>query len=127
MDQEEKLRLKRERDKESARESRKRKKQKTEDVKKQITMYCWKPNDNALFCICRLEAANLQLRLQLNVGFQHDVYSENNFIKSQIAGRLNKMLKEGASDEQIQATIRSIQEKYSGVWVHLLWNELIDD
>ena len=62
----------------------------------------------------RLEAANLQLRLQLNVGFQHDLNSENNFIKSQIAGRLNKMLKEGASDEQIQSTIRSIQEKYSG-------------
>lgn len=90
-------------------------------------MYCLKPNDNTLFWSCRLEAANLQLRLQLNVGFQHDVYSENNFIKSQIAGRLNKMLKEGASDEQIQATIRSIQEKYSGVWVHLLWNWLIDD
>lgn len=38
MDEEEKLRLKRERNKESARESRKRKKQKTDDVKKQITM-----------------------------------------------------------------------------------------
>lgn len=96
--EEERLRIKRERNKESARESRKRKKQKTDDIKRQITA---------------LEAANLQLRLQLNVGYQHEPNHDNNFIKSQIAGKLNKLLKEGATDEDVQTTIRQIQEKYS--------------
>jgi hypothetical protein len=99
METDDKLRLKRERNKESARESRKRKKEKTEDVKKQITM---------------IEAANLQLRLQLNVGYTHELNHDNNFIKSQIAGKLNKLLKEGAPEEEIHATIKLIQEKYSG-------------
>lgn len=99
MNNEEKLRLKRERNKESARESRKRKKVKTDEIRKQIIM---------------MEASNLQLRLQLNEPISSELTSDNNFMKSQIAGKLNKLLKEGASDEEIQETIKQIQEKYSG-------------
>ena len=67
-----------------------------------------------LITICRLEAANKQLRLQLNVGFHHDAYSEADFVKSQFASRLSKMLKEGASDEEIQEVVRALQERYKG-------------
>lgn len=63
--------------------------------------------------VIRLEAANMQLRLQLNVGYQHDL-SDENFMKSQIAGKLNKLLREGAGEEEIRAAVKGMQEKYSG-------------
>jgi hypothetical protein len=91
----EKKRKRLERNRESARECRKRKKEKKLLLRQQLTM---------------LEAENLQLRLKLQVG--HD--SANIDEKSNyISAKLGTMMKEGASDLEIQKAIADYQERYA--------------
>jgi hypothetical protein len=91
----EKKRKRLERNRESARECRKRKKEKKIQLRNQLAL---------------LEADNLQLRLKLQVG--HDstnIDEKSNYISS----KLEAMMKEGASDLEIQKTIVEYQERYS--------------
>lgn len=58
-----------------------------------------------------LEAENLQLRLKLQVG--HDSTNNNDEKSNYISTKLEAMIKEGASDLDIQRAIAEYQERYS--------------
>lgn len=95
LDLAEKKRKRLERNRESARECRKRKKEKKLLLRQQLAL---------------LEADNLQLRLKLQVGHE----TTNSEEKSQfISSKLEVMMKEGASDLEIQKAIAEYQERYS--------------
>lgn len=91
----EKKRKRLERNRESARECRKRKKEKKLKLRQQLAL---------------LEADNLQLRLKLQVGNENTSAGDRS---SSITTKLQFMIKEGASDVDIQKTIQELQEKYS--------------
>lgn len=84
-----------ERNRESARECRRRKKEKKILLKQQLA---------------RLEADNLQLRLKLQVG--HDSLA-NDEQSNYISTKLDQLMKEGATDLEIQKTIVDYQERFS--------------
>lgn len=104
----EKKRKRLERNRESARECRKRKKEKKNLLRQQLA---------------HLEADNLQLRLKLQVG--HDNASSSSSSSSAITGsndidksayitaKLDNLIKNNASDIEIQKTIGELQEKFS--------------
>lgn len=84
-----------ERNRESARECRKRKKEKKMLLRQQLAI---------------LEADNLQLRLKLQVGNE----AANQEDKSAyVTARLDQLLKDGASEVEIQKTVAELQERYS--------------
>lgn len=95
MDLAEKKRKRLERNRESARECRKRKKEKKLMLRQQLAL---------------LEADNLQLRLKLQVGHETTNSEEK---ANYISTKLEVMMKEGASDLEIQKAIVEYQERYS--------------
>ena len=91
----EKKRKRLERNRESARECRKRKKEKKAMLRQQLV---------------QLEADNLQLRLKLQVG--HDKLRDDNG-HEHITTKLDAMIREGASEADIQQAVAELQERYS--------------
>ena len=106
----EKKRKRLERNRESARECRKRKKEKKNLLRQQLA---------------HLEADNLQLRLKLQVGHDNassssssssssSIASNNDIDKSAyITAKLDNLIKNNASDIEIEKTIGELQEKFS--------------
>eukprot|EP01038_Epipyxis_sp_PR26KG_P014704 gene14704-19762_t len=91
----EKKRRRLERNRESARECRRRKKEKKIILRQQLA---------------HLEADNLQLRLKLQVGHETSTLEEKS---SYITSSLDSMIKEGASESDIQKAIEELQERFS--------------
>lgn len=83
-----------ERNRQSARQCRKRKKEKKILLRQQLA---------------HLEADNLQLRLKLQVGDETNSLDQSVFITN----KLNEMIKEGATDAEIQRTIQELKERFS--------------
>lgn len=92
----EKKRKRLERNRESARECRKRKKDKATNLKQQIT---------------HLEADNLQLRLQLQIGPESIQQEDEKALE--ITSNIENMIKQGASENEIKNAIAVLQEKFS--------------
>lgn len=91
----EKKRKRLERNRESARECRKRKKEKKNLLRQQLA---------------HLEADNLQLRLKLQVGHETASHEDKS---AYITAKLDAMIKDGASEIEIQKSIAELQERYS--------------
>jgi hypothetical protein len=90
----EKRRLRKEKNKESARECRKRKRDKKAELLKEITFY---------------EAENLQLRLKLQGADVDAARSDSAYITNQ----LETLVKEGSSELDIQELVKELGEKFS--------------
>mmetsp|Transcript_1969 Transcript_1969/g.3949 ORF Transcript_1969/g.3949 Transcript_1969/m.3949 type:complete len:306 (-) Transcript_1969:52-969(-) len=85
-----------EKNRESARECRRRKKEHAQNLQRQIN---------------RLENENLQLRLQLKIGDEAEKQDEADQLK--VSEGLEQMLRSGASESEIWATIEEFKEKYA--------------
>lgn len=91
----EKKRRRLERNRASARQCRKRKKEKKLLLRQQLAL---------------LEADNLQLRLKLQVGMDETNDLEQSAF---ITNKLNEMIKEGATESEIQKAIQELKERFS--------------
>ncbi|GMH98381.1 hypothetical protein TrVE_jg8789 [Triparma verrucosa] len=85
-----------EKNRESARECRRRKKEAAQNLQRQINRY---------------ESENLQLRLQLKIGTEAERQDELD--QQKVADGLEEMLRSGASEGEIWASIEEFKEKYA--------------
>ncbi|GMI18803.1 hypothetical protein TrLO_g11880 [Triparma laevis f. longispina] len=85
-----------EKNRESARECRRRKKEAAQNLQRQINRY---------------ESENLQLRLQLKIGTEAERQDELD--QQKVADGLEEMLRSGASEGEIWASIEDFKEKYA--------------
>lgn len=94
----EKRQRKLDRNRESARESRKRKKERVELLRSQLV---------------HLETKNLQLRLKLKMKIGPEFEQVEESESAEITERIDTLLKQGASDEDVLSSIHQLQERYS--------------
>ena len=98
MSEQEKKQRRLERNRESARECRARKKAKVTQLHQQLA---------------KLETDNLQLRLQLTTPASQQAQQQAKQTPAAFAMPLEQMINQGASEKEIQGTIKELQERYS--------------